>query len=147
MPKSTKQNNSNIPDLSWEEFFWQGKVNLPSWAGSQARGGAYGAVDSSSPSTGVYNLMLEPEDGEQPSYFQEAAFENLLKNENLIYKSVIDALLKKYPEWFSIFSEHIAETGGEMPRVMDSLLITKHTGIANGKRSLKTVTQLNIPWQ
>lgn len=131
MPESTKQNNSNIPGLSWDDFFWRGEVNLPSWAGSQARAGAYGAVDSSSPSAGVYNLMLEPEDGEQLSYYQEAAYEYLLKNENLIYTKVIEALLKKYPEWFSIFSEYVSETGGEMPKVMDSLLLTKHTGIAN----------------
>lgn len=131
MPESTKQNNSNIPGLSWDEFYWQGEVNLPSWAGTQARGGAYGAVDSSSPSVGIYSLMLEPEDGEQPAYFQEMAYEYLLKNENIIYKKVIEALLKKYPDWYSIFNEYVAESGEEMPKSMDSLLIAKHTGIAN----------------
>lgn len=131
MPESIKQNNSNIPGLSWNDFFWQGEVNLPSWEGSQARGGAYGAVNKSSPSAGVYNLMLEPEDGEQPSFFQESAYEYLLKNEKDIYKNVIEAILKKYPEWYSIFSEYVAETGEEMPETMDGLLITKHTGIAN----------------
>lgn len=126
-----KENNSNIPNLVWDEFFWEGKITLPSWAGSQSRGGAYGSVDSQSPAEGIYNLILEPGDGEQPSAYQETAYNYLLQNESHIYSIVINALLNKYPEWYSIFHEYVAESGNEMPKDMNSVLIREHTGIAN----------------
>ncbi len=41
-----------LPEFSWDQYAWVAQDTLPSWAGFQARGGAYGARDSRAPSRG-----------------------------------------------------------------------------------------------
>lgn len=45
-----------FPALKWEHFFWVGDIVLPSWAGFQARRGAYSAVSSRKESDGTARL-------------------------------------------------------------------------------------------
>ena len=42
-----------FPPLTWDGYGWEGEITLPSWAGFQTRGGAYGGRSSKKPSDGT----------------------------------------------------------------------------------------------
>lgn len=89
-----------FPPLKWNLYFWVGKVVLPSWAGFQARRGAYGAVSSNKPSDGTARLSISPLDDRArtpPMVEQVAAFRHLMDNEEAIAAAVAQALVEYCP--------------------------------------------------
>ena len=111
-----------FPPLQWNEFFWVGDVILPSWAGYQSRGGAYGSVSSHATSNGRALLTVAPEDEDArtpPLPEQVGAFQWLLDNEPAIAASVLRSLFAAYPEWRNSFgydAELMAELMPEIDR-------------------------------
>ena len=99
MPQDTL-NYPPFPPLKWEHFFWVGDVVLPSWAGFQARLGAYGAVSSRKESDGTAQLSIAPLDSSArsaPMAEHVAAYEHLLQNEAKVADAVVRALLEYCP--------------------------------------------------
>ncbi len=89
-----------FPPLKWEHYFWVGDVILPSWAGFQARRGAYGAVSSRKASDGCARLSIVPLDSNARSHpmpEQVAAYQHLLENEAAVADAVVRALVKYCP--------------------------------------------------
>jgi hypothetical protein len=89
-----------FPPLKWEHFFWVGNVTLPSWAGFQARRGAYGSLSSRKPSDGTARLSIAPLDSKARSHpmpEQVAAFQHLLENEATVANAVMGALVDYCP--------------------------------------------------
>jgi hypothetical protein len=89
-----------FPPLKWDQFFWVGDVVLPSWAGFQARRGAYGAISSRKASDGTARLSIAPLDStarSHPMLEQVAAYQHLLENEAAVADAVVRALLEYCP--------------------------------------------------
>jgi hypothetical protein len=89
-----------FPPLKWEHFFWVGDIVLPSWAGFQARRGAYGAVSSRKASDGTARLSIAPLDSNarsNPMPEQVAAYQHLLENEAKVADAVVRALVEYCP--------------------------------------------------
>jgi hypothetical protein len=89
-----------FPPLKWDFYFWVGKTVLPSWAGFQARRGAYGAVSSRKPSDGTARLSISSLDHKArtpPTAEQVAAFRHLLANEAAVAAAVAQALVRYCP--------------------------------------------------
>ena len=89
-----------FPPLKWDHFFWVGDVVLPSWAGFQARRGAYGAVSSRKASDGTARLSIAPLDSKarsHPMAEQVAAYRHLLENEATVADAVVRALVEYCP--------------------------------------------------
>ena len=99
MPQDTL-NYPPFPPLKWEHFFWVGDVLLPSWAGFQARRGAYGALSSRKASDGTARLSIAPLDSKARSHpmpEQITAFLHLLDNESTVAGAVARALVDYCP--------------------------------------------------
>ncbi len=95
-----------FPKLEWDEFSWMGRIVLPSWAGFQAREGAYASVSSDSASDGDTWLFVHPKDHQAqtpPLPEQVEAFRFLLENEGAVAQSVLQGIFAKYPEWRELF--------------------------------------------
>jgi hypothetical protein len=89
-----------FPPLKWDYYFWLGEVVLPSWAGFQARRGAYGAGNSRKPSDGTARLSISPLDDKartHPMAEQVAAFRHLMDNEAAVAAAVARALVDYCP--------------------------------------------------
>src|SRR5438552_3781461 len=89
-----------FPPLKWDLYFWVGEVVLPSWAGFQARRGAYGAVSSRKPSGGTARLSIAPLDDKartHPTAEQVAAFRHLMDKEAAVSDAVARALVDYCP--------------------------------------------------
>jgi hypothetical protein len=89
-----------FPPLKWDHYSWVGEVVLPSWAGFQARRGAYGTVRSTKPSEGRARLSISPLDVKfrtHPMAEQVTAFRHLMHNEAAIGDAVARALVDYCP--------------------------------------------------
>lgn len=101
-----------FPTLTWTKYGgWEGHVRLPAWAGFLARGGAYGAASSPSPSDGVVLLNVGPPEGmapSEPSTAQGRAFLHQLDHGEAVVAAVLRALPTYYeelrPRWEDFYS-------------------------------------------
>jgi hypothetical protein len=88
-----------FPPLRWEDYFWVGEIRLPSWAGFQARRGAYSSVSSSKPSDGSAEMTLstgQRNDRGLPTPEQIAAYRHLVENEAVVANVIGQALVDYY---------------------------------------------------
>lgn len=85
-----------FPRLTWDEFFWVGEVRLPSWAGFQARRGAYAARSDAAPSDGTARLSVSSLDEARtpPTPEQAAALQHLLDYEAAVFAAASAALVE-----------------------------------------------------
>lgn len=105
-----------FPPLRWDEYSWAGKITLPSWAGFQARGGAYGSRSSKKPSDGTASLNVAVEDDEDqtpPTAAQVAAMQHLLDNEKAVAAAVLNAIFEMYPAAKAEYEEGYGEEEDE----------------------------------
>jgi hypothetical protein len=112
-----------FPPLRWDEYSWVGKVKLPSWAGFQARGGAYGSRSSKKRSDGTVRLDVAVEDDEAqtpPNAAQIAAMRHLLDNEKAVASAVLEAIFEMYPEAKAEYEAGYGEEEDEtLPTISD----------------------------
>lgn len=95
-----------FPPLTWSGYSWVGEITLPSWAGFQSRGGAYGLRSSRKASDGTARLHVAVDDDEledddprpPPSAAQVKALRHLLDNEATVATKVLKAIFEIYPE-------------------------------------------------
>ncbi len=102
MPKASgrKLDLPPFPPLQWDEFFWTGRVALPSWRGFQSRSGAYASQSSAKASEGTVRLSVRPPGGvteAPPSPEQTGAIRYLMEHEEAVRDSVVAAILEAYP--------------------------------------------------
>jgi hypothetical protein len=115
-----------FPPLRWNDGTWEGEITLPSWAGFQSRRGAYGTVNSESPSDGCVGLSIAVEDTkepENPTSAQARALEFLLENEVAVTQAVLVAIFADYPQRRELYDgyedDELAELMPEIDRVED----------------------------
>ncbi|MBE9140043.1 hypothetical protein IQ254_23070 [Nodosilinea sp. LEGE 07088] len=86
----------SLEDKTW----WKASVKLSSWAGFQARGGAYGSSSSAQPSSGVVQVCFAPEGrGSEPLAEGELSSINwFFANEPEVSAAVQQTILDAYPE-------------------------------------------------
>jgi hypothetical protein len=90
-----------FPRLTWDGYFWQGAVTLPSWRGFQTRQGSYARVSSSEPSDGTVRLFVVPlgrSEQSPPTPEQAAGYRSLLDHEKAVSDSVLQAIFDAYPQ-------------------------------------------------
>jgi hypothetical protein len=115
-----KLNLPPFPPLRWDEFFWTGRIALPSWRGFQSRSGAYASRSSAKASEGIVHLSVRPPGGvaeAPPSPEQTSALRYLVEHEEAIRDSVVAAILEAYPGMReNVLGDGIVEES-EMPEV------------------------------
>jgi hypothetical protein len=119
----------------WDDFFWTGEVNLPSWSGFQTRRGAYGSVSAAEPSDGTARLSVEPMDVDSrtpPTPEQIAAFQHLLDNEASIAAAIGHALLAYYPgEREAYLDAYELEESDKLPVITEIADLRPLVGLSN----------------
>jgi hypothetical protein len=111
-----KLNVQPFPPLQWDDYGWAGKITLPSWAGFQARGGAYGSRSAKKPSDGTARLHVAVEDDEAqtlPTQAQTQAMQHLLHNEAAVAGVVLQAIFEIYPDEKAAYEDAYDEEEGE----------------------------------
>lgn len=112
-----------FPPLRWDTYSWAGTVTLPSWAGFQARGGAYGSRSSKKPSDGTARLHVAVEDHKAqtpPTAAQISAMQHLLDNEAAVASAVLRAIFEMYPEEKAKYEDaYDEEDGATLPKISD----------------------------
>lgn len=109
--------------LSWDEFFWEGPLVLPVWAGFQCRAGVYGSVSSDKSSQGLVRLIVHSPNNEDlaiPSSAQEAALDLQLEHAEAIKGLILERILQEIPN----FREHF-----EMPDISTREDLKSHIGL------------------
>lgn len=132
MPKETVD-LPPFPPLRWDGYGWTGEVVLPSWAGFQARRGAYTSVSSDEPSDGAVKLQVgqnDDEELEEPSPEQVAAYRHLIENEAAVADAVGRALVAYYAEQDDARLDAI-EDGNPLPDVSDPAGLRSLVGLGN----------------
>jgi hypothetical protein len=89
-----------FPSLTWEHYFWVGKLTLSSWAGFQVCHSEGRTVRNASPTDGTVRLSVSPMDADArtpPTADQESAFRHLLDNEGAVTAAVVSALVDYCP--------------------------------------------------
>jgi hypothetical protein len=89
-----------IPLLQWNDFFWEGTIQLPAWKGFQCRLGPYASRRSRKPSDGTTRLSVTPPGKNSqapPSSEQAAAFRYLLEHQKSIQDSILSRVFDEYP--------------------------------------------------
>lgn len=110
-----------FPPLTWGGYGWEGAVTLPSWAGFQNRGGAYGSRGARKPSDGTARVRVAVEDDEArtpPAAAQVAAMRHLLDNEAAVASALLQAVFARYPEE----KEDYADASDLSKKQLDKLL-------------------------
>lgn len=103
-----------LPEFSWDQYAWVAQDTLPSWAGFQARGGAYGARDSRDPSRGRVAVTINtPFDRlAHPHSSQVAAYRWLKEHEAEVARALREAAFAYYPgaraEWLGYYPDEAA---------------------------------------
>ncbi|RYG63140.1 hypothetical protein EON80_21795, partial [bacterium] len=89
-----------LPPLRWEKRCWVSKITLPEWSGFLDCSGPYNGINSTAPSNGTLDLVLNSPE-EQDTIFPEqiAAFAYLKEHGEAIRDAILAALFAKYPEW------------------------------------------------
>ena len=134
MPESTEEtlNVPPFPPLLWDTFRWVGTISLPAWAGFQSRLGAYGSVDSPSPSDGRVDLGLSVgrEKG-SPTSQQIAAYQHLIDNQEIIQDAILKSVFEIYPQWQEDFGYEDDEKEEYMPDLADANDLRNLIGLSN----------------
>src|SRR5688572_11815637 len=123
-----------FPPLQWNECVWAGNVTLPSWAGCQSRGGAYGSVSSDAESNGSVQLTVAPEDEDArtpPLPEQARAFQWLIDHEPAIAASVLRSLLAAYPGWRNSYGYDDEVAAELMPEIDGAEQLRALIGLSN----------------
>ena len=123
-----------FPPLQWNECFWAGDVTLPSWAGCQSRGGAYGSVSSDAESNGSVQLTVAPEDEDArtpPLPEQARAFQWLIDHEPAIAASVLRSLFAAYPGWRNSYGYDDEVAAELMPEIDGAEQLRALIGLSN----------------
>jgi hypothetical protein len=86
--------------LKWTKFqHWEGRACLPAWAGFRRPSGAYGSLDTRSPSDGSVTIYVTPPSSKgdrNPSDAQRKAFQFQIDHDTEVVNAVLNALLKYY---------------------------------------------------
>ena len=106
-----------LPDFGWDECVWTATDTLPSWAGFQSRGGAYGARDRGEPSRGRVKVRINtPLDSPVlPHASQIAAYRWLKEHEADVARAVRDAAFAYYPGARAEWLRHYPDEARSLP--------------------------------
>src|SRR5690242_14491747 len=91
-----------FPSLEWDDFFWTGRIVLPSWSGFQTRLGPYGSSSSRKKSDGSAKLFVaSPDDDAKlpPASAQADAYSFLLEHEEAVREAVLAEIFAEYDDW------------------------------------------------
>ncbi len=122
---------AGLPDFAWDDSVWTATDTLPSWAGFQSRGGAYGARDRAEPSRGRVKVRIStPLDTPVlPHASQVAAYRWLKEHEADVARAVRDAAFAYYPgaraEWLRDYPDEAAA----LPVLADPADLAKVMGL------------------
>jgi hypothetical protein len=108
-----------FPPLKWDHYFWEGELNLPSWAGFQSRRGSYAMIDTSSSSDGTVQLNVST-DNDRPgpiSPEQVQAFSFLIDRESSIAESILTAIFSAYPGMRQRYVGYLEDANQCMPEI------------------------------
>ena len=134
-----------LPAFSCVEFFWTAEDTLPSCAGFQSRGGAYGARDSRAPSRGRVAVSMKTRFDRlaAPHPSQIAAYRWLKDHEAEVASALREAAFAYYPgaraEWLQFYPDEasslpVLTAPADLARVMGlhdvHVLATAKDGIA-----------------
>lgn len=122
-----------FPPLKWDEYFWVGRITLPSWAGFRS-----GRGRSKKLSDGTVRLNVAVDDSEldddderpPPSAAQVAAMRHLLDNEAAVAEAVLRALFERYPDEKEAY-EDAADEGDTLPEISDPSGLRTLMGLSN----------------
>ncbi len=106
-----------LPTFSWDGDVWSATDTLPSWAGFQSRGGAYGARDRREPATGRVNVGIQTPRNKptQPRPSQAAAYRWLKEHEADVARAVRDAAFAYYPSARAEWLRHFPDDSASLP--------------------------------
>jgi hypothetical protein len=117
---SESLNTPPFPQLEWNKYdYWDGQIVLPAWAGFQSRLGDYGAESSTTVSDGSARLNIVTRGNEKiaPSPEQAAAYQYLVKQQEVVRDSIFQAIFAKYSEWQEDFGYDEEEIEKYMPNI------------------------------
>src|SRR5262245_25985404 len=86
--------------LCWDDYFWEGPLVLPVWAGFQSRAGAYGSLSSEKPCDGSVTISVSPPNNKDmaiPTAVQEAALDFQLERAEEIKELILNRILQEIP--------------------------------------------------
>jgi hypothetical protein len=121
--------DASVPPLNLPPFgtlrrskygWWEGEARLPAWAGFQSRRGAYGSLDSRSPSDGSVEVHVNSKTDCPPSEAQRKALQFQLEHGAEVRQSALDALLRHYHEIRDECMEELVLTDEEMPPIQST---------------------------
>ena len=113
-----------LPPLAWDGYFWSGYDTLPSWAGFQAREGAYTSRTGDAPSAGrvrvsVTSVRDDTTPPASPAPEQVAAYRYLKDHEATVTGAVVGAIFRAYPEMRDQFG---ADDDGDLAELMPPIV-------------------------
>ncbi len=100
-----------ILNIRPSDYFWEGKIILPSWKGFRSSTG-FNEVELEESSTGSFNTFIDyPGDvkGAFPSAVQQEAIDLLGTQEAGLFKAVFKKLIPYYKEVMTRGGKHIAD--------------------------------------
>ncbi len=110
-----------LPRFSWDEYAWVARDRLPSWAGFQSRGGAYGAKDRRTPSDGAMQVSIRTRRDRPtaPHPSQVAAYRWLKEHEADVARAILDAAFRIYPGARAEWLRHYPDEASSLPILAD----------------------------
>ena len=120
-----------LPDFAWDESAWTATDTLPSWAGFQSRGGAYGARDRGEPSSGRVRVRIcTPLDTPVlPHAAQVAAYRWLKEHEVEVARAVREATFAYYPGARAEWLRHCPDEAAALPVLVEPTDLAKVMGL------------------
>src|SRR5215216_3708950 len=99
---------AKFTELTWGDYFWEGRTVLPAWAGFQTRLGPYASESAPKRSTGEVQLSISSPNDEikaPPTPGQEKAFLYVRANDEALKTKILKAVYDLYPEFRQTFSD------------------------------------------
>ena len=121
--------NQNVSELEPNTIIGEdheGWINLPAWKGFQTRNGAYGARNSEQRSDGIIKTYTIGVSVDYVLLLSQAQFESiqyLTKNSEIVRDSLLNSLLKDYPNTKEIYEDL-------MPEINSIEEYKKHLGLS-----------------
>jgi hypothetical protein len=122
-PEKTIQFTESV-QLKWGDYFWEGRLVLPSWSGFQKRLGPYSSVSGCEPSVGEVQLSVSSPDESKPSPPCEAqvrSFCYIRDNDCVMCEKVLKAIFDVYPAWRENYKDFLGEEFEKQMPVLHTL--------------------------
>jgi hypothetical protein len=122
-----------FPPLKMTLNDWEGRDVLPTWAGTQARHGAYTSVSSDDPSDGSFELCIprlcrDDRKPKPPAPEQVAAYAYLKEHEAVVTESVLAAILVMYRKLRPAWLEQMPDAD-DLPEIQSTDELKQHVGL------------------